>query len=303
MLDQLRQLAVFVKVVEHGSFRAAGRALALSPSVVSHHVADLEDKLKLPLLYRSTRRVALTPDGEKLLGYAREMVDAAGRGLDAVSGQSAAPTGTLRVTAPAFLAETRLCADLAAFSAAHPNVRLTLGFSEVTVDLLRDGFDLALRAGRLDDSTHKTRKLADMHRVLVASPKYLRGKKAPQAAHDLGALDFVQLSARPPEVTIRPVGAKKPVTVSLSPKIAVDSAAAIRHLLLAGAGMAALPEVMVRDDLGRGRLVEVLPGAELPVLGVYAVWPNNAQRASLTQRFIDSMAPRIEALFTPPQAG
>ncbi|MFO0591556.1 MAG: LysR family transcriptional regulator [Polyangiaceae bacterium] len=300
MLDQLRQLAVFVKVVEHGSFRAAGRALSLSPSVVSHHVAELEDKLALPLLYRSTRRVALTPDGERLLGYAREMVDAAGRGLDAVSGRSATPTGTLRVTAPAFLAETRLCGDLAAFSAAHPNVRLSFAFTEVPQDLLRDGFDLALRAGRLEDSTHKTRKLAEMHRVLVASPKYLHGKKGVRAPQDLEALDFVQLSPRPPQLTIQAMGAKKPVTVSLAPKIAADSAAAIRHLVLAGAGMGALPEVMVREDLSRGRLAEVLPGAELPVLGVHAVWPNNAQRASLTQRFIDFLAPRIEALFTPP---
>lgn len=300
MLDQLRRLAIFVKVVEHGSFRAASRALSLSPSVVSHHIADLEDKLALPLLYRSTRRVALTPDGERLLAYAREMVDAASRGLDAVSGRSNTPTGTLRVTAPAFLADTRLSADLTSFSAAHPNVRLSLAFTEVTHDLLRDGFDLALRAGKLEDSTHKTRKLADMHRALVASPRYLSGRKPPRAPHDLASLDFVQLASRPPEITIKAPGAKKPVTVALTPKLVVDSGAAIRSLIVAGAGFAALPEVLLRDDLARGRLVEVLPGAQLPILGVYAMWPSNAQRASLTLRFIEYMAPRIEALFTLP---
>lgn len=302
MLDHLRQLAVFAKVVERGSFRGAARDLSLSPSVVSHHVAELEARLSLPLLHRSTRRLALTPDGEKLLSFAREMVDAAGRGLDAMSGRSSAPTGTLRVTAPAFFAETGFCSDLAAFQSAHPGVELTVSFTEVPRDLLRDGFDLALRAGQLEDSTHKTRRLADMRRVLVGSPRYLSRRAEPRAPGDLADLDFVQLSSRPPRLSIKGLGAKKPVTVTVHPRIHVDSAAAMREIVLAGGGVSAIPEVLVRSDLARGRLVEVLPGFHLALLGVHAVWPNNAQRASLTLRFIDFMAPRIEALFSPRDA-
>src|SRR5215470_9370552 len=120
VIGELKALAVFATTVERGSFRDAARALALSPSVVSHHVSELERRLSLALLYRSTRRLALTPDGEKLYQSARDMLAAAERGLDAVSAQGPNPTGVLRVTAPALLAETVFCRDLAAFAHAHP---------------------------------------------------------------------------------------------------------------------------------------------------------------------------------------
>ncbi len=299
MLDQLRAMAVFAKVADLGSFRAAARALSLAPSVVSHHVNELEAHLSLPLLYRSTRRLALTSDGEKLLPAARDMVEAAERGLDAASGRSATPTGTLRLTAPAFLAETSLTRDLAAFSSAHPNVRLSVGFTDAPRELLRDGLDLALRAGTLTDSTHKTRKLADMRRVLVGAPRYVGAQKPARIPSDLSTWAFIQLSSRPPELRLIPPGKKKPVSVDLQPKISVDSAAAIREIVVAGAGIATLPEVTVRSELARGRLVEILPGWEAPTVGVFAVWPHNAQRAELTLRFVEFMAPRVAALFGP----
>lgn len=301
MLDELRPLAVFAKIVELGSFRAAARALSLSPSVVSHHVSELERRLATPLLYRSTRRLALTADGERLVASAREMVGAAERGLDALTGQGASPRGALRLTAPAFLAETSLCHDVAAFSAAHPNVSLTLSFTDTPCDLLRDGLDLALRVGRLEDSAHKSRKLADMHRLLVASPAYLRARTAPRRPQDLATWDHVKLLSRAAELTLSSPG-KRPVSLVFTPKVSVDSAAAMRELVVAGAGLAALPEVLVRGELERGRLVEVLPRWRPPKLGVHAVWPSNAQRARLTQRFVDFVAAPVAALFTGPRA-
>lgn len=300
MLDHLRSLAVFAKVAELGSFRAAARAFELSPSVVSHHVSELEARLALPLLYRSTRRLSLTPDGERLFAAASEMVGAATRGLDAVSGRSATPTGSLRLTAPAFFAETGFCRDLAAFSAAHPNVQLAVSFTDAPRDLLRDGLDLALRVGRLEDSTHKTRKLTAMRRVLVGAPRYLAAQRRPRAPRDLEAWDYIQLSSRPPELTLAAPGAKRPVTVAFTPRVAVDSAAAMRALVVSAVGIATLPEILVRTDLASEHLVEVLPGWQPPVLGVYAVWPHSAQRAGLTQRFVDFMADRAAALFAPP---
>lgn len=300
MLDQLRSLAVLAKVAEFGSFRGAARALSLSPSVVSHHVSELEGRLSLPLLYRSTRRLALTPDGEKLVAAAREMVDAAERGLYSVSGRSATPTGTLRLTVPAFLAETGFSRDLAMFSSAHPNVRLSVTFTDAPRDLLRDGLDLALRIGRLVDSTHKTRKLADMRRILVGSPGYVSAQKPARTPGDLETWDYIQLSSRPAEITLTSSGKKKAVSVAFKPRVSVDSAAAMRELVIAGAGIATLPEVTVRSDVERGRLVEVLPHWHTELLGVHAVWPNNAPRAGLTQRFVDFMSSRVTALFASP---
>lgn len=290
-------MAVFAKVAELSSFRGAARALSLSPSVVSHHVAELEAHLSLPLLYRSTRGLSLTSEGEKFLVAAQEMVAAAERGLDGASGRSVTPSGTLRLTAPAFLAETALTRDLADFAIAHPRVRLAVSFTDAPRDLLRDRLDLALRAGSLADSTHLSRRLADLRRVLVVAPRYLRTMKRPRAPRDLAGWAFIQLSSRPPTLTMTGRGKKGSESVDLEPSISVDSAAAIRELVVAGAGLATLPEVMVRADLARGRLVEVLPGWSVAMLGIYAVWPYNAQRAGLTARFVEFMAPRVAALF------
>jgi DNA-binding transcriptional LysR family regulator len=296
MLDRLRSLAVFAKVAELGSFRAAAQALALSPSVVSHHVRELESHLSLPLLYRSTRRVSLTSDGQRLFDSARAMVQAAERGLDGLSGESATPTGSLKLTAPAFLGETSFCDDLAAFSAAHPRVELTVGFTEEPRDLLRDGLDLAIRMGRLDDSTHRSRKLAAMHRVLVTSPGYVEGRKRPRAPLDLAEWDFVRLRSRPPQVTLSCPG-KRAVTVAFRPRLSVDGIAAVRGLVRAGAGLATIPEVYARADLATGRLVQVLPRWRTDSVPVHAIWPGNAQKSALTVRFLDALGPRVSELF------
>jgi DNA-binding transcriptional LysR family regulator len=295
MLEHLRALAVFARVAELGSFRAAARALGLSPSVVSHHVAELERRLAIPLVHRSTRRLALTPDGQLLLVAAREMVDAATRGLDAVSGRSATPTGALRITVPAFLAETALARDLAAFASAYPKITLTVSFTDSPRDLLRDGLDLALRIGKREDSSHKTRSLGEMRRVLVGAPGYV-ADRAPRTPRDLAVCDHILLSSRPPELSLTSATAR-PVTIALAPRVSVDSAAAMRELAIAGVGLATVPEVLVRAELARGRLVEVLPAWQPAALPVYAIWPGSAQRAELTLRFLEFMAPRVRALF------
>jgi DNA-binding transcriptional LysR family regulator len=297
MIENLRSLAVFAKTAELGSFRAAARALSLSPSVVSHHIGELERRLGLPLLYRSTRRLALTPDGDRLFESAREMCAAAERGLDAVTGRSDNPTGLLRITSPAFLAQTSFSRSLAAFSVAYPNVQLNVSFGDAPQDLLRDGLDLAIRAGSLQDSTHKTRKLGEIRRVLVASPRYLAERKTPKGFRDLATWDFVRLSSRPAQVSATPPGKKTQSVLSFVAKISVDSVAAMREMVLAGVGLATLPEVIVREDLHRQRLLEVLPGFRVASVGVFAVWPSNAQRAGLTARFIDHIATPLGSLF------
>ncbi len=293
MVENLKALAVFAKTVEHGSFRAAARALKLSPSVVSHHVGELERKLSLTLLYRSTRRLSLTSDGERLYTAARDMLAAAERGLDA----AATPTGALRVTAPALLAETAFARDLAAFARAHPAIRLTVGFTDQRRDLLSDGFDLALRIGRLDDSALRAKRLAVMPRSLVAAPAYTRSRATPHTVHDLEGWDFIQLSALPARYALIPPKRTTPQMFDYEPRIAVDSATAMRTMAIAGLGVAALPALLVAADLARGRLVEVLGSWRLTAMGVYAVWPGGTVRPVATSKFVEFIEPRLAALF------
>ena len=163
-------MVVFAKTVETGSFRGAARALGLSPSVVSHHVAQLEAGLDVALLYRSTRRLTLTEPGRKFFAAAREMVAAAERGLELVAVNSENPSGHLSVAVPAALLSETLFDDLAGFAAAFPQVALTMHFSDTQVDLIREGIDVAIRAGTLKDSALKSKKLFEFPRQLVASP-------------------------------------------------------------------------------------------------------------------------------------
>ena len=189
MLDQLRQIAIFAKTVDHGSFRAAARSLRLSPSVLSHHVTQLEQSLGTALIYRSTRKLSLTPDGERLLTAARAMLDAAEAGLQEVSNQRQQPSGMLRVTVPAVLAQSELVDRMANFATGYPNVRLSLDFSDVRRELIGDGFDVAIRMGWLEDSSLKARKLFDVDRRLVAAMCYLEtraGSSHAGGTHRLG---------------------------------------------------------------------------------------------------------------------
>lgn len=297
MLDELRALAVFARVVEEGSIRGAARALALSPSVVSHHVRALEERVGVVLLYRSTRKIVLTPAGERLAREANAMVASAERGLDEVRGLGATPSGALRVTMPAFFAETSLCAQVATFACAHTRVRLVLSFSEAPRDLLADGFDLALRMGRLEDSAHKSRLLARMRRVLVAAPAVISSQRSARVPADLEPWPFVHLGSRPPTLALTHRSRKETAHVTYAPSLVVDSATAMRSLVVAGAGVATLPEVLVRHDLSEKRLVEVLPSWVVASVPVHSLWPEGAVKPALTLRFLEFLGPQVAALF------
>lgn len=297
MLDHLRALAVFARAADLGSFRAAAKDLALSPSVVGHHIRALERRVGAPLIYRTTRKLALTPAGARLLANARAMVEAAERGLDDVAGLTTGIRGQLRFSAPAFFALTGFVRDLGAFARANPGVDLQARFSEMRADLIDDGLDLVFRIGSRDDSVHVTRMLATLRRRVVASPSLVEAHGMPTTPRDLAALPMLHLGALAPTLTLQAARAKRPVVLPYVPRLTLDSAAAMRELAVVGVGVASLPEVMVRGDLQSGRLVEVLPDHRLPELPVYALWPANAQRASLTARFLDFMAPRIGKLF------
>jgi len=284
MIDELRAMAVFAKTVEMGSFRAAAHELKLSSSVVSHHVSQLEARLGVALLYRSTRRLSLTQHGEKLFESAKTMLAAAEAGLNAMAQQSPEPSGKLRITMPAFFARGSLIKDIAAFALAHPKVALSINFSDVKQDLIRDGIDLAIRIGQLQDSALKSKQLFTVQRKLVAAPHYLHGQcvRTPQ---ELQEWDWIGLSMRPDFKILRNAAGTS-CKLEYQPRISVDSIDAVCQLALAGLGLATPPAFMVEQELAAGHLVEPLPGWQVEALGAYAVWPANAARESLTLRLI-----------------
>ena len=285
MIDELRALAIFAKVVEVGSFRSAANALKLSPSVVSHHVAQLEKRLGIALLYRSTRRLSLTHEGEKLFMSAEAMLSAAEKGLNSVAYHATEPTGKLNLTLPAMLTRSPLVNDIAAFAKAFPKVALSISFSDIQQDLIREGIDLAIRMGNLKDSGLKSKRLFTMKRKLVVAPALMNEHKPPRRPQDLLKWDWIGFKVRPHNKRL--INQKgKTCLIDFEPRVIVDSMDAVCQLAIAGLGLATPPAFLVAEDIHQGYLVEPLPDWQAESIPIYFVWPPNASKESLTFRFM-----------------
>ena len=293
MLDQLRQIAIFAKTVEHGSFRKAAAALHLSPSVVSHHIAKLEQQLGVALLYRSTRKLSLTSDGQQLLESAHSMIGAAENFFSMVSKNAPKLIGELKITLPAVMQQSILVNDIGDFSKAHPDVGVHLDFTDVRREIIEDGVDLAIRMGWLRDSSLKARKLYEIDRRVVTSAEYFKSKREPASIKEVEGWDWIELS---------PVGLNavfsfpKGAARSFRPKsrIRVSSASAIAQLVANGNGVASLPEFLVEKGISNGKLIHVLPAVKVKPIGVYAVWPPNAPKGGLTSRLVEFLVRKVD---------
>lgn len=289
MIDDLRAIAIFAKVAEAGSFSAAGRALQLSTSVVSHHVKALETRHSVSLFHRSTRALSLTGEGKKLLDSARRMVEAAEEGLDAIADVSADPAGALRLTMPAFLTGSAQESAIWEFARRYPNVAVTLYSSDRQINLVAEGFDLAIRLGMMSDSALKSRKIGTFERCLVAAPSYLASIKRPVVPNDLAGCDFVLLEMLPDKFVLRR-GSEEFTVQPEQSQVLVNSIGGARSAVLAGLGVQKLPISEISDDLAAGRLVRILPEWSVPTLNIYAVWPSSNHRSSLIKLLLDFLA-------------
>ncbi len=291
MLDELRQIAIFAKTVDHGSFRAAAKALDLSPSVVSHHVGQLEQRLNTALLYRSTRKLSLTPDGERLLVAAHAMLAAAEAGLQDIVSHAQQPSGTLRITAPAFIAQSALTHQLAEFSLAYPDVQLTIDFSDTRQDLIADGYDIALRAGEMEDSALMSKKLFNVRRRLVAAPAYLNAQpQKPTSPDDLSRWNWLLFAPVKRQKLLFNKAEQQKIIAQPTSHITVNDAYALAQLVRAGAGLAVVPEFVAEPHISSGTLQYVLPDWALASFDVFAVWPSNAPKYGLVKHFINFLA-------------
>ncbi|MCV6591720.1 MAG: LysR substrate-binding domain-containing protein [Silicimonas sp.] len=281
MIDRLRQMAIFAKCIDHGSFRGAAKELRLSPSVVSHHVSQLEEHLGVALLYRSTRKLALTPEGTRLLAATRKMLEAVEGELQALSGAAEEPSGELRITLPSVLSQSFVSERLAVFSQAHPRIHLELDFSDARRALIEGGFDLAIRMGPDAKTSATSRKLAKVARRLMVAESYLDGRELPTHPKDLQDWDWLALTPvqNVPFAFSRSDGTR--AVVKPAPKLFANDAQAVYRLARAGAGVAVLPEYLAAEDVAAGRMAWLLPDWQADPVDVYAVWPANAPKHGL----------------------
>lgn len=289
MIDHLRQMAVFARVVDEGSFRAAAKEIGLSPSRVSETVSELEDYLGVTLLYRTTRKIALTNEGRIFYGRVVEMLRSAEAGLNEISALSLEPVGALRISVPAFMSGGSLTTAVVNFAKLHPNVALSVSYTDNRVGLIEDGFDINIRVGWLDDSSMMSRKLAVGQRALVVGTGYASNRETPKTPSDLEDWDWIRYRNRSDTTEFsRADGVKEKVTGQA--QVEVDSIDALYQLACQDMGVTILPSYLAERGVEEGRLVLLLPDWNLRELGIYAVWPDKSRRESLTLLFVRFLA-------------
>lgn len=290
MLDELRQIAIFAKAVDHGSFRAAATELRLSPSVISHHVSQLEEKLGVALIYRSTRRLTLTRDGERLLASAHEMLSAVEAGLDDIRGQSVTPSGRLRITLPSLLSQSRLIEMLVSFRARYPKVHIELNFSDERFNLIEKGYDLAIRMSPNRKRAPNRQVLFTTNRSLIASRQYLSDIDPILHPHDLNSTNWIELIPVQSVKTVLRKQGESDILVQPGNRLAVNDAFALYRLAQAGAGIALVPDFLAAADIAAARMVVVLPDWQVDRLEAYVEWPSNSPKGGLARLLVSELA-------------
>lgn len=291
-MDQLAALRALRKVVELGSFTAAAEALGLSHTAISRQVAQLETKLGSQLLNRTTRRFALTEAGKQYYEACKQILDALDAADRAVSEHQARPAGTLRINAPMAFGTLELAEWLPDFLALYPELNVDLVCNDRIVDLIEDGFDVALRLTReLPDSTLIVKRLATSEVLLVASPAYIARHGAPQTPQDLlshNCMTYTQV-LRPQDWSFTGQDGVEH-TVAVRGTLQANTGIALRTAALRGLGIATTASFIVHADLKAGTLLKLLPDYALKPRELYALYPQNRHLSPKVRAFVDFAA-------------
>ncbi|HHQ4724442.1 LysR family transcriptional regulator [Aeromonas veronii] len=282
----LELMGLFATVVEQGSFTRAAELLGMPKSSVSQKISRLESQLGVRLLQRTTRRLSLTPQGELYVEHCQGLLALARSANLAMARLRSAPAGRVRITAPEATGTLLLGRILAEFRALYPEVVLELTLSDEQLDLVGEGYDLALRAAPLKDSSLICRRIGQVPRHLVAAPAYLAAHGMPQQLSDLGRYACLVHSALP----LWPLqeGGWRPQGACIS-----NSLLALRELAINEGGIALLPHHVCEGDLASGRLQKVLPELAVPPNPFYLIYPSREHLAPALRTLMDFVAERL----------
>ena len=292
IMDMLRALSTFVRIVETGSFSAVAREANTTPSAVTRLVGQLEEHFKVRLFHRTTRHLSLTEDGQDLLGHARHIIDAATDLEDTLGNQRTIPTGRVRVGVTSGVARL-ITPALANLLARYPGLAVEFVVREQFGDLIEDRLDLAMRLGQPTDTSLVARSVGEFGRALVASPSYLERRGAPATPEGLLGHNCVALDSGPGGMTWRFGGPGGPHVVEITSSFSANNTEVVRQAALTGHGIALLPEPQVLDDILGGRLYRLLPDYPTERTKAFLVYPSRRHLPPRTRVVIDFLVERF----------
>ncbi|MBU0724414.1 MAG: LysR family transcriptional regulator [Alphaproteobacteria bacterium] len=292
-MQDLNAMLVFARVVEAGSFSAAAEKLALSKSAVSKQVARLEDQLGVRLLNRTTRRLSLTEAGELFFARSTEVVAAAEAAEQAVTSLQDKPRGTLRLNSSMSFGQRHLGPAIPEFLFEYPDLSIDMTLTDRFVDLVKEGYDMAIRIGNMPDSSLIQRRLCDMQPLILASPDYLVRRGAPATPVELTQHNCLCYAYQATGDEWRFSGPEGVIRVRVSGQMRANNGDVLMEAAIAGMGIVQLPSFICGDAVRDGRLVPILTNYTLPGAAIHAVYPHARHVSTKVRAFVDFLAQRF----------
>ncbi|NHZ69937.1 MAG: LysR family transcriptional regulator [Thermotogales bacterium] len=293
-MARLEDMETFARVVEAGSISGAAERLGVAKSVVSRRIANLEERLGAQLFRRTTRRLNLTDTANSFYDRCMRILADVQEAEDAVSDEHATLHGRLRVAVPLSFGLMHLGPAIDDFMKAHPDVEFDLDFNDRQVDLLTEGFDVAVRIAHLADSSFIARRLATIKVAMCASPDYLERSGTPRAPAELRDHACLTYSNLPdPSLWIYDGPDGKRVSVRVKSRLQANNGDFMREAVIAGQGIASLPTFLVYKAIEQGQLIRILPDYASPGIDAYAVYPQTRHLSHRVRAFVDFLAERF----------
>ena len=290
-MDRLTEMEAFATVVDQGGFTDAAKKMGISKSAVSKHVSSLESRLGARLLNRTTRRVSPTEIGLAYYDRARRVLNDAGEADALVTAMQSAPSGMLRVSVATDFGVNHLSPILGSFLNAYPDITVNMVLNNRYVELISEGFDMAIRVGELEDSSLRARKLTETTKRMIASPEYFRKHGHPQRIDDLNdhkLLHYSNQAAGNVWKITAPSGEQRQVRTAGS--LTVNDGQSLLNAAIGGLGIAYLPSFLYADAMERGLVEDAIPDLPQDVQGIYAVYPPGRFTQPKVRAFIDFLA-------------
>lgn len=294
-MDRFLEMRTFNTVVETGSFVGAADTLGFSKAAVSRYVGDLEARLGVGLLHRTTRRLSLTEEGEVFYARSKDLLAGLEEAESELNSRSVAARGLLRVNAPVTFGIRNLAPLWGAFRELHPQVDLDVTLSDRVVDLIEEGYDLTIRIATLPSSTLISKKLASTRMTLCASPQYLAKHGVPRHPHDLASHAVISYSHWSTGNEWHFDGPKGRVSVKIRPWISSNNGDTCRAAALAHQGIVLQPNFLVGPDIAAGALVGLMREYRALELGIYALYPTRKHVAPKVRALIDFLTRQFES--------